>query len=184
MKYGWFFTAVTVLCLTSCSPEKNDTPDKKPADSAVLKPTPKLKNIISSAMAELLNALEAVETWRVEDSETRKDNELPKRTAQGKTFGEVRAHAFAELLVDEKNYDFDSHKDAKPSFGVLWVLKSSKGNVEVYQCFLCGEWFVRAVDAKGKLITSYTLSNDPARKQLLQWAKEGLPDDKVIQGVE
>jgi hypothetical protein len=172
------------LLLCGCSPEKNDTPDHKTAHTTEVKPTPKLKKYFSGSVLEILNAAESVETWRVHDSETRKPEELPARTAQGKTYQAERAQVFARLLLDEKNYDLEVHKTVQPSFGVLWVLSGKKGSVEVYQCFLCNEWFVRALDLKGKEVTHFTLSNDPVRKTLLQWAKEGLPDDKVIQGVE
>ena len=188
--YVWaVLILLSMVSLASCSSAGN-TPSSTPSISTPASPkftlttSIKMKTVFPQALIELLQQAESVETFRIQDSDNRSEFDLPKITARGKSFGPERAKAFAQLISDEKSYEFDAHKDARPNFGVLWSLKCGKNMVEVYQCFMCGEWWIRGVDENGTLIADFMHANDPARKQLLQWAKEGLPDDKVIQGVE
>jgi hypothetical protein len=142
-------------------------------------PSAKIKAFFKPEILEVLSGVEHVDVFRIKPT-----NAGFAILATGSVWNGEKAKQVAALFLDEKSYEWVLKKACDPMPGVLFRIYKSEKYVEAALCFECGIVAFSIIEPKGKAIANQSNDFDPARAQLVKWAKEALPNDAVVQALK
>jgi hypothetical protein len=144
----------------------------------------RVHDFLGQRASKVLNAPDRVEVFRVaatwrkpKDSSTLAGYPL---ISTGKEQGKEFGGKLAEIVLDDRTYEWETAKGCKFDPGVAYRVWSGKDSIIVIICFHCDQLGIMFDESSGQGIKDC----DRARHALIRLAQQAFPEDKEIQGLK